>query len=259
LMPLALKFSGGLVALTVLTLSAWSFVFGGGGDTESSVDRPESAQIDTLDAPDADAIGPQGAGKAAGAGNATGDSPPYTVQSVDTLGTLAVQVSIAPGAQAAWINGALRLSTVASAPSVHSARELVLPAVVSSEALDVSLPPSPDGSGQPAESPPPSETNEDELFMAPTRSPAGRTYKVMAGDDAPSIAAKHCVAEPQEWIEELLRINDVHEDELTTGTVLELPEATPLLCSTPTPGVRSPHLAPVMAAATPTPTPASAP
>jgi hypothetical protein len=258
-MPLALKFSCGFIGLTVLTLAAWSYVFGGGGDMEPSVDRPESAQIDTPDAPDADAIGPQGAGKAAGAGNATGDSPPYTMQSVDTLGTLAVQVSIAPGAQAAWINGVLRLSTVASAPSVQSARELVLPAVASSEALEFSAPPSPDGAGQPAESPPPSETNEDELFTAPTRSPAGRTFKVMAGDDAPSIAAKHCVAEPQEWIEELLRINDVHEDGLTAGMVLDMPEGTPQLCSTPTPGARSPYLAPVVAAATATPTPVSAP
>jgi hypothetical protein len=259
-MPLAIKFSGGLIALTVLTLSAWSYVFGGGGDAEPSVDRPEAAQVDAPDAPDADAIGPQGPSKAAGAGNATGDSPPYTVQSVDTLGTLAVHVSIAPGTQAAWINGVLRLGTVASAPSAQSAREPVLAVIASSEAPAVAAPPSPDSSGRPAESPPPlPETNQADVTPAPTSSPAGRSYTVIEGDDALSIAKKHCVENSPDWIDELLRINDVQEDGLTAGIVLELPDTTPLLCPTPTPGARSPYLAPVVAAATPTPTPASAP
>jgi hypothetical protein len=255
--PLAIRFSGGLIVLTVLTLSAWSYVFGG-GDAEPSVGQREAAQVDAPDAPDADAIGPQG--KAAGAGNAIGDSPPYAVQSVDTLGTLAVHVSIAPGAQAAWINGVLRLGALASAPSAQSARELVLPVIASSEATAVAAPPSQDSSGQPEESPlllP--ETNQDELTPAPTSGAAGRTYKVMAGDDAASIAAKHCAVDPQAWIEELLDINDVQADGLTTGIILELPEATPLLCPTPSPGAGNPYLAPVAAAATATPTPASAP
>jgi hypothetical protein len=256
-MPLALKFSGGFIALTVLVLSAWSYVFGGGGDTEPFIEQPDSAHVD---APDADAPGPQGAAIAAGAGNATGDSPPYTVQSVDTLGTVAVHVSIAPGAQAAWINGVLRLGALASAPSAQSARELVLPVIASSEATPVAAPPSQHNSGQPEQSPlPRPERNQDDVTPAPTSTPAGRTYKVMAGDDAASIAAKHCAVDPQEWIQELLRVNDVDEEGLSAGMVLELPEATPLVCSTPTPSTSSPFLAPVVAAATPTPTPANGP
>jgi hypothetical protein len=259
-MPLALKFSCGFIGLTVLILSAWSYAFGGGGDTEPAVDRPDSAQVDTPDTPAAGAIGPQGPGKAAGAGNATGDSPPYSAQSTGALGLSASQVNIAPATQAVWISGVLRLSTLASAPNVQSAREPVLPAVASSEALEVSVPPSPDSSGQPGEVPLPlPETNQDDVIPAPTSSPVGRTYRVMAGDDAATIAAKHCAVDPPVWIKELLDINDLQEDELTTGMILQLPETTPLLCSTPTPGARSPSLAPVVAAATPTPTPASAP
>jgi hypothetical protein len=254
-MPLALKFSGGFIALTVLVLSAWSYVFGGGGDTEPFIEQPDSAH---LDAPDANAPGPQGAGIAAGVGNATGDSPPYTVQSVDTLGTVAVHVSIAPGAQAAWINGVLRLGALASAPSAQSARELVLPVIASSEATPVAAPPSQQSSGQLEQSPLPlPERNQDDVTPAPTSTPAGRNYTVIAGDDAASIAAKHCALNPQEWIKELLRVNDVDEEGLSPGLVLELPEATPLVCPTPTPGTSSPFLAPVVAAATPTPTPAT--
>jgi hypothetical protein len=259
-MPLALKFSGGLIALTVLILSAGSYVFGGGGDAEPSIDQPDSAQLDEPDAPDADAPAPQGPGNATGAGNATGDSPPYTVQSMDTLGTLTVHVSIAPSTQAAWISSLLRLGTLASAPGVQSVREPVLPAIGSSEALAVAAPPAPDNSVQPAESPLPlPETNQVDVTPAPTSTPAGRTYTVMAGDNAASIAAKHCAMNPQEWIKELLRVNDVDEEGLRASMVLELPKATPLVCSAPTPGTRSPRLAPVVTAATPTPTPATGP
>jgi hypothetical protein len=82
---------------------------------------------------------------------------------------------------------------------------------------------------------------------------------VIAGDDALSIAKKHCVENSPDWIDEFLRINGLQEDGLTAGMILELPEATPQLCPTPTPGAGSPYLAPVAAAATATPTPASAP
>jgi hypothetical protein len=257
-MALAIKFSGGFVALTVLILSAWSYVSGGGGDAGPSIEQPDSAQIDAPDLPDADAIGPQGPGNATGTGNATGDSPPYTVQSVDTLGTLTVHVSISPGTQAGWISSVLRLGTLASALGVQSAYEPVLPAIASSGALEVAAPPSPDSTLQPTEPPLPlPETNQPDLI--PTSTPIRRAYKVMAGDDAASIAAKHCVASPHEWIQELLRVNDVDEEGLRAGMVLELPEATPLVCSTPTPGTRSPRLAPVVSAATPTPTPATGP
>jgi hypothetical protein len=54
---------------------------------------------------------------------------------------------------------------------------------------------------------------------------------VVAGDYPFLIAEKHCVPDPDPWVEELLEINNVSASSLAVGAVLDLPPGTPARCS----------------------------
>jgi hypothetical protein len=76
--------------------------------------------------------------------------------------------------------------------------------------------------------PPPSATG-----TLPTPTPgsgAVGVYVVTDGDYPYLIALKHCVADPDAWVEELLDINAADATSLSVGQELDLPPGTPPFC-----------------------------
>jgi hypothetical protein len=267
-MPLAIKLIGGFIALAALLVFARSYVLGGGGEAGPSADLTDSMPVAAATAPSPDAVQAsrsQGPGRAAGAGQATGDSPPYAVlESSGTLGSLAVQFNMAPGILASWINDARRLNNMAAAPSLQAGQEPAVSATAAGpvpEAFQTQSADSLEPLAAPSSTPAP-DGDQGDATPTPTSSPSGRTYTVKAGDTLLKIAHDLCVLEPAHWIQEIININDelfdikdVEEETLSAGMELELPASTPVACPTPVPNVPSPIMAPALeATATPTPT-----
>jgi LysM repeat protein len=226
------KFVAAIIGVIILVVLAQTFIFGG-DDGSPSVNNPNSIPTAT---PPVNQEQPVllGQGDAGGGGSGGGSSSSaqstYTVQSGDTLGGIASQLGVAPEDQAAWVAEVLELNGMADARQLQAGQELILPGVPQSTSSNnaPSATPETQATTQTQATPPPSATG-----TLPTPTPgsgAVGVYVVTDGDYPYLIALKHCVADPDAWVEELLDINAADATSLSVGQELDLPPGTPPFC-----------------------------
>lgn len=236
------KFVAGIVGLIILVVLAQTLFFGG-DDNSPSINRRGSIPTATPPADAGEAVllgeGQAGGGSQPSAAGSTSSGATYTVQSGDTLGAIAAQLGVSADEQAAWIAEVLDLNDMQDARQLQSGQVLTLPA--RSAAARPS--PTPGTGATPTGTAQASATG---TVSTPTPTPrptgSGGTYTVVADDYPYLIAEKHCVDDPDAWVEELLEINNVDAGSLAVGAVLDLPPGTPAFCGgasaadpTPTP------------------------
>jgi len=225
------KFVAAIIGVIILVVLAQTFIFGG-DDGSPSVNNPGSIPTATppvnqeqpvlLGQGDAD-------GGNSGASSSSAQST-YTVQSGDTLGGIASQLGVAPEDQAAWVAEVLELNGMADARQLQAGQELILPGVPQSTSSNDAPTPTPEtqSTTETQATPPPSATGT--LPTATPGSGAVGIYVVADGDYPYLIALKHCVDDPDAWVEELLDINAVDASSLSIGQELDLPPGTPPFC-----------------------------
>lgn len=225
------KFVAAIIGVIILVVLAQTFIFGG-DDGSPSVNNPSSIPTATppvnQDQPVLLGEGDAGGGSSGGSSSSSAQST-YTVQSGDTLGGIAAQLGVAPEDQAAWVAEVLDLNGMEDARQLQAGQELILPGVPqSSSSGNENATPETQPSAQVEATAPPSATG-----TLPTPTPgsgAVGVYVVTDGDYPYLIALKHCVDDPDAWVEELLDINAVDANSLSIGQELDLPPGTPPFC-----------------------------
>jgi LysM repeat protein len=224
------KFVAAIIGVIILVVLAQTFVFGG-DDGSPSATNPSSIPTATPPVDQEDPVllgqGDAGGGSSSGSGGSSAQST-YTVQSGDTLGAIAEAQGIAPENQADWVAEVLELNGMEDARQLQAGQELILPGApqASATATPAAEEDEDDPETEPTE--PPSATG-----TVPTATPdpdAVGIYVVAEGDSPYAIALKHCVDDPDAWVEELLDINAVEAESLVIGQELDLPPGTPPFC-----------------------------
>ncbi len=231
-MSLATRLVPLITGFAVLFLAA-GCIFGGGGKPQPAISRPGSIPTATPPAnlPVPILLGQSqvtGAAPVAGAGAAN----TYTLQSGDTLFSVAAKLGVPGDQQGQWVAEVLRLNGLADATLLKSGQELTLPKLQAT--------PRPTGTVQATvaartPTPPAPATSTSRPTAAATQAPptptppaaaTGGTYTVVAGDSPVSIASKLGVPVPQQqaWADQLLSLNGISASGLQVGQVLQLPK-----------------------------------
>jgi LysM repeat protein len=227
------KFVAGIVGLIIVVVLAQTLFFGGDDDAPS-ITRPSSIPTATPPADTGEAV-LLGEGEAGNTGSqpsgsgSTAAGNTYTVQPGDTLGAIAAQQGVPAEEQAAWIAEVLRLNNMEDARQLQSGQELTLPA--RSAAVRPTTSPTA-RAGETATGTPRASSTGTATTPTATARPAGSggTYTVVSGDYPFLIAEKHCVDDPDAWVDELLELNNADASTLGVGVVLDLPPGTPAFC-----------------------------
>jgi LysM repeat protein len=231
------KFVAAIIGVIILVVLAQTFVFGG-DDGAPSVNNPSSIPTATpaIDQEEPVLLGQSDAGDGNGGGGSSGGAQStYTVQSGDTLGAIADQLGIAPEAQAAWVQEVLDLNGMEDARQLQAGQELILPGAPpsttsSTDEDDEADEADAEDTPETESTAPPSATGTS---VTPTPEGGGGAvgiYVVADGDYPYLIALKHCVDDPDAWVEELLDINGATAESLSIGQELDLPPGTPPFC-----------------------------
>ena len=238
-----------LVAIFALFVQACGLVGGGDGSSLNpgqSVQRPSSIPTATPPAtlPEPVLLGavtdPIGGtstnpGGTPTGGNTSGGAATYVVKPGDTLAAIAASQGVTGADQAAWIAEVLRLNNIADARSLAAGQEISLPRPTATTSTTPrpgttttagTTPTRPSGTtttgSTPASTPRPGTTPA--TGSTPSTG-GGNTYTVVSGDSPNSIAAKLGVpaAQQQQWVVQMLQLNNTTAQTLQIGQVLNLP------------------------------------